>query len=570
MSEFIFFNDHTGYLFHRTGKNLIAKFESIQRVHNSHSHFIVSRRIEYILNGKYGGQVFKTLYGIFDAEKNKFLIECIYNEMNTIGDAGKLLVKLNKYQGIIDLNGEIIVPIKYDLITCGIDENLYVCYKRAKCELFNVLSGKTTKLNYQKVIVDKQGFGFIVKRDLKWGICNSSFIEIIAPTYSDFLGQDGNYTVFLLNRKLVVLFKNEVCLELKSEKFHHLKSGVLVTKSNSFFVLRKLIDGSVVEFKADLLMYSQIYDCFVYCLVVGDYKDVETTGYGSEIMHYGIISTDLKKQSLTKLPDFMSNEFDRNGDVDSLVFYMNNSARFSSKNIIGLTCVDFDMAVLTIESPTSQVTSLVNSKGEYIIKEVDSTAWDDEEFEAVNEKSYTSGNVNNYDLELDEAAVDNLDFDNEWEEDCLEDIMDTSESSSSYSKQAVEPKYSAGVKSIKREGSIEETSNHEWYLWLIVGAVFILLFFTKPTFSDFTRYAKRDWASQYYEIGKQSDDEFVSACTRLVELSGVLSEAEDELWKNNCIDCLSFKNYGIFVIAKVDMSGYYKTYLGVFGSFYEL
>jgi hypothetical protein len=561
MSEFICFNAYDGFLFNQTGKNLIAKFESIQRVIKYDSYFIVSKRIEFNLSNR---QKFKILYGVFDAKNKTYLIECIYNEIKSIYDTDKFIVKLNKNEGVVDVRGDVIVPIKYDKVSIGIEDGMFICDKRSKCELFYTVSGKTIKLKFQEVVLDNRKSKFIVRLGLKWGICDSSLNEIIPPSFSDFMGQDEEHLVFLKNNRLIVILNNEIILEVPAEKFCYLKNGILVTKFKENFIFRNLHKGKKFEYEIDFLEYSQIYDCFVYGVLIRDYRNVNTNRFGNELLYYGIITNDLTRIKEVKLPDFLPTT------VDTTVFYLKYATRFTSKNIIDLQCVDLELAVMTTEEKNAQVYSLVNSKGEYIIKEFESFIWDDEEFENGNEISSPLSNDSRYELEDEGSASDNWELENELEEDYYEDGIDSSESSASYSQDAVESEYSAGVKNKTGGDAIVETSNREMYLWLIVAAVFVLLFLTKPTFSDFSNYAKRDWASQFYEIGKQSDDKFVSACTRLVELSGVLSEAEDELWSNNCIDCLTFKNYGIFVIAKVDMTGYYKTYVGVFGSFYEL
>lgn len=548
MSSYISFNYFDGYLFNQIEKVLIAKFESIQSVTSNNDLFIVSKRKASSLK-----------YGVYDAMKKRCLIDCIYDQLEEVSNSNNFIVKIDKKFGVINLDGNTTVPIKYDGVSIGIEVGMYICKNRSKYELFYAHSGKHIKVDLQEVITDINKSKFFVRRGLKWGVFDFAFKEIVSFKYDSFIAQDHDFFVFRKNNELHVFNNNDFVFQTKGEKFIFIKQRILVTKSKNSYHFRNLQGKEKSTLELDYLDYSEAINCFVY----GKRKYVRNNQevIVKEVFNYGVIEKNLSVLKELAVPDFVDQ------DVDSIAFYLNLRASLGSQKIITLKCVGPELAVVTTEKGTLESLSLINLCADFILRNFESTDLVNDAPEDSNSDLFDSLEFE-YELEdnIEDYFLSSEDAKNKMDEnesmDYTTDSLDDDSLSHDYNYQHKQSPNNNGQPHLKE---------FKWSVTFLVPLLMLfLLFLTVPDYSDFKEYAKHEWVSEFYEVGKQSDDELVSGFTRLVELSGVLSATENMLWDKSCFNCLSFKNYWFFVIGSVDMPGHNRTYVGLFGSFYKI
>ena len=159
-----------------------------------------------------------------------------------------LLVKNNGYAGVLNREGELIVPAAYQSITA--DKEVIYARKpgvRGKWRLFDHYGYPKTQVEYESWQPMQDGL-IAVQRQGKWGFVNRYGVEIISPIYDavapfknglarvTFFGEDG-----LINRQ------GEWQAYPLAGRILHYDNRVMLTKSGRQYQLRHF-DGELIYF----------------------------------------------------------------------------------------------------------------------------------------------------------------------------------------------------------------------------------------------------------------------------------------------------------------------------------
>jgi hypothetical protein len=113
-------------------------------------------------------------YMLFDIDKNSFRTQEVYDKLDLIGK-GKFIASKYKKYGLIDKNGEQIIPLTYNCI--NVYDNLCELKLGNKSALYSVDGEKIIDFQYDQISVDKKYISAI-----KNGISDTSMTS--AGTFS--------------------------------------------------------------------------------------------------------------------------------------------------------------------------------------------------------------------------------------------------------------------------------------------------------------------------------------------------------------------------------------------------
>jgi hypothetical protein len=247
-------------LYDLTGEELIEiKYTSVSPVIlNDEKFAVVREEKEDWQNG---------VYGIIDLKSKEMIIEPIYHYINPIilNDAVCAIVELDGLYGIIDMNGETIMPIQYDEIkTLHHDTNEVLAIKlNNKWALFSETGDKLTDFIYDGFDpIYNDHDRFLVNKGNDLGIIDKSGIEITEIKYDSIDERiyhyfDNNFYYGIFNDAGEVIFETNDRIE------DYIAEEALIivqSKKNDYKLGVMNLEGdTVIEFKYDDISFNKGY-----------------------------------------------------------------------------------------------------------------------------------------------------------------------------------------------------------------------------------------------------------------------------------------------------------------------
>jgi hypothetical protein len=471
-------------------------------------------------------------YGVIN-DKGKWIIKPDYTEIKETNDSLIWIVSKSKLYGLIDEKGNELLPFKYLKISIGNEDGLYFCNLRNNIVIFNAVNNIDKKTNYQELAPDLLPNNYVVKKTGKWGIVDLNDTVYLDLKYDNYYGNNSKYHIFEKSRKILLVSNYKEIVELKGHKFHQIVDNYLVTRINNNFSVLNFETLEKKEFPYSTLIYGDLARCFVYT----EKKSFRIDGDDYyEATVYGLLDSKLNPKGAVEIPKFVT-------DFDGIQHFLLNKTKFKSlKNIDSLVVVDREKFLVSRGGYFDLFSSSFNILSKRIIKDENY----DEDYDEDQAVVYT-----NEETIIDEDIQANKIVDNK-------------------------PKKNSKKKKLLKQNKVdieplasnnEESNSGSLIRIMITALVLFVLYKTNPSPERFIGHAKRDYFNEYYSIGSNSSDAFVSSCTRIVQITGLMKPVEEAMWKEVCVECLRRTNFGLFSIYSVEMSGYNKTYIGVFGVF---
>ena len=148
----------------------------------------------------------KSLYGL--ADKNDNLITPIkYNKYNVLSSKEVCFFEDQKC-GVLDLNGNIIVPFLYDCIAKSEKSNIFFGRLNNKYGIINIKNNKKSDIIYDDIDIFKGSEIIKVKKNEKYGLLNSELELVLPIIFDDIVQSFVNivFTVFLNKEASKIVF----------------------------------------------------------------------------------------------------------------------------------------------------------------------------------------------------------------------------------------------------------------------------------------------------------------------------------------------------------------------------
>ncbi|MGB0850636.1 MAG: WG repeat-containing protein, partial [Bacteroidia bacterium] len=223
-----------------SGSHFVVEQDSLKGLYNVDGKLVAPIKYDFIKRNKYKGSISLILkkdglYGLFIDDNNR--IEPQFKSLRLLPDgdghlmvpsSGKFLFKRtesvkSKFGLINQINGEIILPTKYDEIVCQVSSKDGYLFVVAKGDKYGVVNHKNVVILpfiYEHIdfkmanIYASHGYGLtaVVQKNGKYGLVNMKKFELIIPQYDHLekVQQDGLFKAKKNGTYSLINSKNEV------------------------------------------------------------------------------------------------------------------------------------------------------------------------------------------------------------------------------------------------------------------------------------------------------------------------------------------------------------------------
>ena len=172
----------------KTEYNDISRITEIENLENAY--LLISK------NGKYGVK-----------ENRKTILPIEYEQIDFIKECNVFIVQKDSKQGIISMDGNVIVPISYDSVLCS--KNKITTRKGESIEIFN-LKGEKLDLKYENITqTENENYCISINDDGKYGITTPNGQLLIKNEYNNLEYAFDTYFIATKEEKVGVIDLNE-------------------------------------------------------------------------------------------------------------------------------------------------------------------------------------------------------------------------------------------------------------------------------------------------------------------------------------------------------------------------
>jgi hypothetical protein len=200
------------------------------------------------------------LSGVVDDNGN-ILIPLKYEEIGRFRAQNKTVVKLKGKYGLVDSKNAIILPIENDYITSYEEQRYYVIKKKDKVGILDYNLKTIFDFVYQDIspcFYDKENY-FIIKKDDKYGVIDRSGRIIIPLKYSEMsnwveYGPGSNYHFVTKNNKYGLITKEgKVIIPTICDKLYYKNDKIIILSKNHKFGVVTIQNKPVIPFEYDII-----------------------------------------------------------------------------------------------------------------------------------------------------------------------------------------------------------------------------------------------------------------------------------------------------------------------------
>ena len=174
------------------------------------------------------------LYGLFDKNNNS-ITQIKYNRYNILSDREICFFEDQKC-GVLDLNGNVIIPFLYDYITKSEKFNMFFVRLNYKYGIIDIENNKKSDIIYDDIYILKNGEIIGVKKDGKHGLLNRE-LELVLPIVFDDIIQT------YLNVFSLFINKIEVVKIIFSEK----ENKIFISRKNKIKLIKSIMSNYLLR-----------------------------------------------------------------------------------------------------------------------------------------------------------------------------------------------------------------------------------------------------------------------------------------------------------------------------------